>query len=157
MAPPPLFNMALLDEEHTAYDRDAIERVNPHRGCMGMLDRIIYEDYQPAHYAAVRDIHDDEFWVHGHIPGRPLFPGVLMIEAAAQLASFACLLRLEGQSFMGFTGAQDVKFRETVVPGDRLLILVEQIELRPRRSVSRSQGWVGSKLAFEATIIGMPM
>lgn len=157
MAAGPLFDLSLVDPDKVVYDRAQIERVNPHRGVMGMLDAIVYEDFDAARYAARRDIGDDEFWVDGHIPGRPLFPGVLMIEAAAQLASYACLVRLSGETFMGFTGAQDVRFRETVRPGDRLIILVEQVELRRRRSISLAQGWVDSRLAFEAKIIGMPM
>jgi len=106
---------------------------------------------------AWRDVRDDEFWVPGHIPGRPLFPGVLMIEAAAQLASFMVLRRLPDHDFLGFAGVDDVKFRGQVVPGDRLYVLMEQTEFRRRRCICNTQGLVRGEIVFEATITGMPM
>ena len=74
----------------------------------------------------------------------------------SQLASFVCLSNLKTK-FMGFVGLEDVKFRGQVVPGDRLYILCELLELRPRRSTSKVQGMVNGTLVFEAKIIGMPV
>ena len=59
--------------------------------------------------------------------------------------------------FVGFGGVADVKFRGTVVPGDKLIILCKCLELRPRRAVFQTQGIVNNKLVFEAKIIGMPV
>jgi len=157
MPPPLLFDLDALDLSSQLYSREDIERVNPHRGVMGFLDGVLYENFELRHTLAYRDIKDDEFWVPGHIPGRPIFPGVLMIEAAAQLASFNCLRELEGEAFMGFAGIENVKFRGMVKPGDRLYILLQQIELRRRRSICDTQGVVNGQLVFEARIIGMPM
>jgi 3-hydroxyacyl-[acyl-carrier-protein] dehydratase len=94
--------------------------------------------------------------VAGHIPGRPLFPGVLMVEAAAQLASFVFLHRMPHVKFLGFSGLNDVKFRGQVVPGDRLILLDKGVEFRPRRIICEAQGLVNGTTVFEATIIGMP-
>ena len=69
--------------------------------------------------AGYRDVRDDEFWVRGHIPGRPIFPGVLMIETAAQLVGYYAMSKMPSQGFLGFGGVEDVKFRGTVVPGQR--------------------------------------
>ncbi len=156
MAPQLLFDISDIDYGREAYDADAIEKINPHRGAMRLIDGIIYATDDLKHTLAYRDVKDDEFWVQGHIPGRPLFPGVLMVEAGAQLASFVCLTK-QNIKFMGFVGLEDVKFRGQVVPGDRLYILCELTELRPRRSKSRVQGLVDGRLVFEATIIGMPL
>lgn len=156
MAPQLLFDIAGIDLTHIECGPEELERVNPHRGAMRMLDGISYISEDQNRAIAFRDIRADEFWVPGHIPGRPLFPGVLMIEAAAQLASYMTLLRIEGIQFMGFVGLDDVKFRGQVVPGDRLYILGEGIECRRRRSICRSQGLVNGNLAFEAVITGMP-
>ncbi|MCC6683299.1 MAG: beta-hydroxyacyl-ACP dehydratase [Phycisphaeraceae bacterium] len=157
MAPPLLFDLSLLNFERPVHDAAAIEAVNPHRGHMRLIDAIVYasDDYKQC--AAYHDIRPDAFWVPGHIPGRPLFPGVLMIEASAQLASFVCLHRLGGEAFMGFAGVDDVKFRGQVVPGDRFVTLIKEIEFRKRRSVSLAQGVVNGNLVFEARITGMPM
>jgi len=156
MAPQLLFDISDIDMEGLVYDAQAIEKINPHRGVMRLIDGIIYTTEGLKHTLAYRDVRDDEFWVAGHIPGRPIFPGVLMIEAGAQVASFNCLSQ-QDVKFMGFAGLEDVKFRGQVVPGDRLLILCELTELRARRSKSRVQGLVDGRLVFEATIIGMPL
>ena len=156
MAPQLLFDISDIDLDGVAYDADAIEKINPHRGAMRLIDKIVYATDDLQYTLACRDIGDDEFWVPGHIPGRPIFPGVLMVEAGAQLASFICLSKQDIE-FMGFAGLEDVKFRGQVVPGDRLYILCELLELRARRSKSRVQGVVDGRLVFEATIIGMPL
>ena len=157
MAPPLLFDISGIDLDRVQLDVAAIERVNPHRGAMRMLDGISYVSPDQNRAIAFKDVRADEFWVPGHIPGRPLFPGVLMLEAAAQLASVLTLLRLRQVRFMGFVGLDKVKFRGQVVPGDRLYIIGEGIECRPRRSVCVAQGLVKGNLIFEATITGMPM
>ena len=156
MAPPLLFDISGIDLQAEAYDADGIEKVNPHRGVMRLIDKIVYAGDDLKYTLAYHDICEDAFWVPGHIPGRPLFPGVMMVEAGAQLASFVCLSKLKTQ-FMGFVGLEDVKFRGQVVPGDRLYILCELSEIRPRRSISKVQGVVNGSLVFEAKIIGMPV
>ena len=156
MAPTLLFPLDGLDLDTPIYDTAAIEAVNPHRGDMRLLDAIVHESECNTRYVAYFDAKDDQFWVAGHIPGRPLFPGVLMIEAAAQLASFMTLRKLEGEAFMGFVGVDAVKFRGQVTPGDRLLILLEETKHSKRRCTSNVQGWVDGNLAFEAIIHGMP-
>ena len=83
---------------------------------MRLIDGIVYATDDLVYTLAYRDVRDDEFWVPGHIPGRPLFPGVLMVEAGAQLASFVCLTQLKTQ-FMGFAGIEAVKFRGQVQAG----------------------------------------
>ncbi len=156
MAPPLLFDISDIDTSKLVYSVEDIEKINPHRGVMRLIDGIVYATDDLKYTLAYRDVKDDEFWVPGHIPGRPLFPGVLMVEAGAQLASFVCLSQLK-TAFMGFAGLEGVKFRGQVKPGDRLYILCEQTELRKRRSTSVVQGVVDGSLVFEAKIIGMPM
>jgi 3-hydroxyacyl-[acyl-carrier-protein] dehydratase len=157
MPPPILFDLSGIDLNRVEHGPEGIERINPHRGVMRMLDGINYtaEDYNRG--VAFKDIRPDEFWVPGHIPGRPIFPGVLQLEAAAQLSSFLTMLRLPQIKFMGFVGLDEVKFRGQVVPGDRLYILCQGVECRPRRSVCKTQGLVNGGMCFEATITGMPL
>ncbi len=122
---------------------------------MRLIDGITYfKSDVPSEIIAYKDIGHDEFWISGHLPGRPLFPGVLMIEAAAQLASFVSLRRLK-EGFLGFVGVEAVKFRGQVVPGDRLHILAREVKIHRRRSVSEVQGLVNGQLVFEGRIIGM--
>jgi 3-hydroxyacyl-[acyl-carrier-protein] dehydratase len=84
-------------------------------------------------------------------------PGVLMIEAAAQMSSFYYKYVQKDPRFLGFGGVDGVKFRGQVVPGDRLLLVGKVVEIRNRRAVFDTQGVVGDRLAFEARITGMPI
>jgi 3-hydroxyacyl-[acyl-carrier-protein] dehydratase len=157
MAPTFLFDTSTIDLDQVIYDTQAIEAINPHRGVMRLIDAVVHESADLKDYVAYKDLRDDDFWVPGHIPGRPIFPGVLMIEAAAQLSSFLTLKKLGNEAFMGFAGVDNVKFRSQCKPGDRLYILTREIEHRRRRCISHAQGMCNGQLVFEATINGMPM
>jgi len=156
MAKPPLFDISAIDFSKVQHGVDVIESINPHRGAMRLLDGIIHETDDHLQVIAFKDVGHDEFWVPGHIPGRPIFPGVLMIEAAAQLASYQTLRVFPDIEFMGFAGLDEVKFRGQVGPGDRFIVVNQAIEIKRRRSISRSQGYVNDKLCFEAVVVGIP-
>jgi 3-hydroxyacyl-[acyl-carrier-protein] dehydratase len=158
MVPPLIFDISTIPLTQVRFDTAAVEQMIPQRGQMRMLDGVIHlsEDFNEA--VAFKDVRDDEFWVTGHIPGRPLLPGVLMIEAAAQLASLLTKHHLapnEQGGFVGFVGADHVKFREQVLPGSRLLLLSKVTQFSRRRTVCLSQGLVNGTLVFEATVKGM--
>jgi len=158
MVPPLIFDISNVDFDQVRYDVPAIERINPHRGAMRMLDGVFHLSSDLTEAVAFKDIRHDEFWVPGHIPDRPLFPGVLMIEAAAQLASFLTKHHLnekQQDGFVGFVGAEGIKFRDQISPGSRLLLLNKITQFRRRHSVCTSQGLVNGTLVFEATIKGM--
>ena len=158
MPPSLLIDVDQIDLNRVIYDVDAIEDVNPHRHEMRQLDGIVHIDIEAGTAMGYRDVTDQEFWVRGHIPGRPLMPGVIMVEAAAQLASFcAKKIRKEEKRFIGFGGIEDVKFRVSVTPGDRLWLLGKFLERKPRRFKFAAQGLVDNKIAFQAIIIGMPI
>ena len=155
MPPEPLFDFSGLDLNNPIVDKEGIYQVNPHRFEFMLLDAIVYVDYEKGRAAGYRDVRDDEFWVRGHIPGRPLFPGVLMIEAAAQLFSYLVMSEYPEKGFLGFGGVTDVKFRGAVVPGDRLIILGQLTEQRSRRIVGSTQAYVDGNQVYEGVITGM--
>src|SRR5579862_8779486 len=88
MPPTLLYDISAIDLNRVLYDKQAILEVNPQRGDMVHLDAIVHADPSEGRVIGYKDVRPDEFWVPVHIPGRPLLPGVLMIESAAQLASF---------------------------------------------------------------------
>jgi 3-hydroxyacyl-[acyl-carrier-protein] dehydratase len=139
------------------YDTSAVEQVNPHRYEMRLLDGIVYFDTEQGLIVGYKDTSPDDFWVRGHIPGRPLMPGVLMVEAAAQLASFAAKKITAEERFIAFGGIENVKFRAQISPGDRLYLLGKFLERRPRRFKLAAQGVSNGQLVFQAVIIGMPI
>ncbi|MBI9018239.1 MAG: beta-hydroxyacyl-ACP dehydratase [Phycisphaerae bacterium] len=157
MPPKQLVDLSKIDLNCVLYDSGKIESINPQRYEMRLIDRIVYLNEQTTQVVAVRDVREDEFWVRGHIPGRPLVPGVLMIEAAAQMGGFCAKMVSDPDDdrFFGFAGINDVKFRAQVKPGDQLVMCGKHIDIRSRRFIFAAQGFVNGKMAFEATIIGM--
>lgn len=155
MPPTRLFDLSQIDLNHVAFDRSEIAKVNPQSYEMAQLDAIVWYDLPKMMALGYKDITDKEFWVRGHIPGRPIMPGVIMIEAAAQLCSFF-MKRIYGlEGFIGFAGIDETKFRETVVPGQRLYLLGHIHKVRSRQFSAMVQGVVNDKLAFETIISGM--
>ena len=158
MPPPLFFDLSQIDlNAEPAYDRQAVEKANPQRFEMQQLDGILWYDRERSLILGYKDVTDNEFWVRGHIPGRPLMPGVMMLEAAGQLASFAAQKVNRPEGFLGFSGLEDVKFRLPVIPGSRLYLLGKFVENRQRRFKLATQGVVEGQMVFHATIIGMPI
>ena len=155
MPPALLFDLSKIDLSKTEFSSDVISTVNPQSHEMSQLDGIIWHDLEKLLCLGFKDVTDDEFWVRGHIPGRPIMPGVIMVEAAAQLCSFFMkkIYGLEG--FIGFSGIDKTKFRETVVPGQRLYLLCHISKIRSRQFSSTVQGVVNDKMVFDTIISGM--
>lgn len=139
---------------------EKIREMIPQRYEMEQLSGILVFDRDRGIVVGYKDVTEAEFWVRGHIPGRPLMPGVIMCEAAAQLCSFYFKMcrpeeKRTGGGFLGFGGMDAVRFRGTVVPGDRFIIIARNLKLDTRIKVFDTQGIVGDKLVFEARISGV--
>ena len=150
----------------SAYDLDKviadiheIRRWNMQRFEMEQLTAIVHEDQSRGLCVGYKDVTRDEFWVRGHFPVMPLMPGVMMCEAAAQISSYYTQrYNLLDAKVIGFGGLEDVRFREPVVPGDRLVIAVERIRVRPRAMiVCRFQGLVRESIVVDGIIKGVPL
>lgn len=150
-----LFDISPIDLNRVAITAEEVARINPQTGDMRQLDHVIWLNEDVSRALGVKYARDDEFWVPGHIPGRPLMPGVLMIEAAAQLSSILYHQKVEQPEFAGFTRCDEVAFRGQVVPGDTLYLLSEEVSFKKRRFICRTQGIVNDKLVFEGKITGM--
>jgi 3-hydroxyacyl-[acyl-carrier-protein] dehydratase len=147
-----------LDLNQVVVDQEGIRKINAQRFEMEQLHAIVHMDTEKHIIVGYKDVRSDEFWVRGHFPGYPLLPGVLMCEAAAQLCSFYSTTHgLSQGDFIGFGGLENIRFRGQVRPGDRLLLIGKATKLHRRQTVFNVQGFVGAKLVFEGTIIGVPM
>ncbi|MGC9455424.1 MAG: 3-hydroxyacyl-ACP dehydratase FabZ family protein [Phycisphaerae bacterium] len=155
MPPQPLFDFSHIDTDNVLISRDEIYQVNPHRYEFQQLDGICYIDREQGRMVGFREVRDDEFWVRGHIPGRPLFPGVLMIESAAQLVSYYAMSDEPEGEFLGFGAVDGVKFRGSVVPGQRIVLLGRMVEMRRRRCIGDTQAFVDGAMVYEGRITGM--
>ncbi len=157
MPPQLLIDPATYDPGKVVMPIDQIRKYNAQRYEMEQLSGVLKFDPQAGEIVTFKDLSQQEFWIRGHIPGRPLMPGVMMIEAAAQMCSLYFGLVAPSDKFIGFGGVDSVKFRGQVVPGDRLIMLGKLVELRPRRAVFDTQGLVNGKMVFQARITGMPI
>jgi 3-hydroxyacyl-[acyl-carrier-protein] dehydratase len=150
-----LFDIDGIDLSRDICDQEEIRQYNPHRGHMEHLNGIVYAAPEVNQIIGYKDVRSDEFWVEGHIPGRPILPGVIMCEAGAQLASFFNKRFFNWKGFIGFSALDDVKFRAQVEPPCRMYILGLKLWERHRLIHCKVQGLVNGKLCFEATITGM--
>lgn len=110
-----------------------IQKLLPHRYPFALVDRII--EYIPGERATgIKNVSINEPHFQGHFPGRPIMPGVLIVEAMAQVGGIVLtqLPDMEGKLFL-FAGIDRVRFRRPVVPGDQLIMRVELLSVKRRR------------------------
>jgi 3-hydroxyacyl-[acyl-carrier-protein] dehydratase len=156
MPPAPLVDPASIDDSKVLLDLEQIRQVNPQRFEMEQLTAIVSIDEANKIIVGYKDVLPDEFWVRGHMPDYPLLPGVLMCEAAAQLASCYCVsTHLITEGFVGFGGMEDVRFRGQVRPGDRLLLIGKGVRLHRRQTIFEVQGFVDGNMVFHGRMIGV--
>ncbi|MDJ0975173.1 MAG: beta-hydroxyacyl-ACP dehydratase [Planctomycetota bacterium] len=159
MPPRPLFDLSTIDPDKVLYDIETIRASNPQRFEFEQLSWICHFDLESGTVAGVLEIPEQPWWAAGHVPDRPLMPGVLMLEAAAQLCSWCVHQVFDDDSkagrIFGFGGIDGVKFRNPVFPPSRLLIIGKKAEIRPRRAVFDTQSFVDGGMACQARITGM--
>lgn len=144
-----------LTSQPVIHGMDKIRSINPQRYEMEHLSAIVYYNEEEGLVAGYKDVKDDEFWVRGHLPERPLLPGVIMLEAGAQMSSIYYHMVLKDMPFFGFAGLDDVRFRGTVTPGDRLYLIAKKLKIQRNRGYFAVQGIVDGKLVFQAKVLGM--
>ena len=154
---PFIVDPATIDLNHVVADINEIRRCNQQRYEMEMLTAVVHIDAEACLIVGYKDVGESEFWVRGHMPTRPLMPGVLMCEVAAQLCSFAAhKLDLLGPGVVGFGGLDAVRFRGPVLPGDRLVMACRREKARRGRMlVCEFQGWVEQEIVCEGRVIGV--
>lgn len=136
-----------------------IRKVNPQRFEMEQLSAVVYVDETQYLSVGYKDTSPDDFWVRGHFPHLAIMPGVVMLEAIAQLCSFVTQrYDLLGAEVVGFGGLEDVRFRDAVFPGERFIVMskLEKVR-RGRMIVCRFQGAVEDRLCIEGTLKGVPI
>ena len=146
-------NLSTIDLTRNMLSRKDIEGFIPHRDIMLMLDGVVWHKPDWTLGVAVKHIRSDEFWTNGHIPGRPILPGVLMVEAGttrlhpttpASKPTSSPASRIENTAFRGM-----------VVPGDTLYFISREVKFSQRRFVADIQGIVDNRLVFESRVTGM--
>jgi len=158
MPPKPIVDLREFDLDQVTFGPEKIREFNPQRYEFELLQRVLV--FRPDERLIIGDHHaePDAYWVRGHIPGRPIMPGVLLIELAAQLCSFYWRAAFpDERRFFGFGGIESTRFRGEVVPGHRLIVVGKSIQLKARRAIFDTQGFVDGTMVFESRVIGLPL
>ncbi|HEX3015719.1 MAG TPA: 3-hydroxyacyl-ACP dehydratase FabZ [Desulfobacteria bacterium] len=129
-----------------------IQAIIPHRYPFLLVDRIL--ELEPGKRAVgIKNVTANEQFFQGHFPGNPVMPGVLMVEALAQVGAVAVLTMAENRGKIAlFRGIDKVKFRRQVVPGDQLRLEVELTKVRSRIGYGIGRAYVEDQLAVEGEI-----
>jgi UDP-3-O-[3-hydroxymyristoyl] N-acetylglucosamine deacetylase/3-hydroxyacyl-[acyl-carrier-protein] dehydratase len=142
-----------LLQRESGLDIREVMKMLPHRYPFLLIDRVIeMEGFQRA--VAIKNVSINEPFFTGHFPEVPLFPGVLQLEAMAQLAGVLLLRKLENTGKLAALWSIDkVKLRGAVVPGDQLRLEVETLRMKGETAQVRGTGSVAGKLVCEATLM----
>jgi 3-hydroxyacyl-[acyl-carrier-protein] dehydratase len=132
--------------------RREIEEILPHRDPFLLLDEVT--EIEPGvRVVARKRVRDDEWYLAGHFPGRPIMPGVLMVEAMAQTGAVAVLSDEANRGKLAlFAGIDDVRFKRIVQPGDELELTCEVDRLRGPVGRGKATATVGGELAVRGTL-----
>lgn len=134
-------------------EADQIEKIIPHRYPFLLIDRMV-EIEDGKHGVGIKNVSANEWFFQGHFPGNKVMPGVLIVEAMAQVAAVT-LLRAggsEGKTPM-FAGIEDMRFRKPVVPGDQLRMEFTLEKLRGPVGKGKVKATVDGKVAAEGSIM----
>ncbi|VEU80976.1 3-hydroxyacyl-ACP dehydratase FabZ [Haploplasma axanthum] len=133
-------------------DIEKVKSIIPHREPFLFIDEIVSVESGKT-CTAIKYVKEDEEFFKGHFPGNPVMPGVLILEAMAQSGAIS-LMSLEDykDKLILFAGADKVKFRKSVLPGDKLTLVSEVIKLKRNFGSARTKAYVEGELVSEAII-----
>ena len=134
------------------FGQDVIETILPHRPPFLLLDEVT--ELEPGRrVVARREVHSDDWWFPGHFPGRPVMPGVLIVEAMAQAGAVAVLIEEENRGKIAFfAGIDDCRFKRVVEPGEVLTLTCEIDTVRGPIGRGKATAHVEDALAARGTL-----
>lgn len=144
----------IKEKNKKEFNIEEILEILPQRYPFVMIDRIT--KFTPGEKCtAIKNIAANEPYFQGHFPGRPIMPGVLILESMAQAGAFLVLYDLEKplKKGMFLSAVEKSKFRKTIVPGDQVILEMKLLKFRLGTVKLRGEAYVDDKLVVEATIL----
>lgn len=143
----------IIPEGGEQLDINEIMKILPHREPFLFVDRIVHME-RGRRAIGIKNLTINDYFFKGHFPGRPVMPGVLILEAMAQVGGVMMLAAEENRGKLAFFMAVDnAKFRKTVLPGDRLFLDVEAGKIKSRTGQVHGKAFVDGKLVTEADLM----
>ena len=153
----PLIDLATIDLEKVVMTRDDVYRILPQRFQFEVIDAVVHFDVPTQCAVSYCDFSPDDWWVPGHLPGRPIVPGIILMEAAAQTGALMMREVAPGwkERFIGFGGMDGIRFRGIITPPARVWMVVRGATYRSTLARVPVQGFCDGKMIFSGEVLGV--
>lgn len=153
-----LVDLSTLDLSRDVVSERELREVIPHRDVFALVDGICHLNLERGLAVGYKDWDDDPWWAAGHIPGRPLMPGVLLIEGGAQVSTFLIrkMVNWPADRFVGLGGLDRVRFRGQVVPPARVYFISGLGSVSGLRLARYSaEAWCNGRRVMDMELLGV--
>lgn len=153
-----LIDLSTLDLSRDVMPEEELRSLIPHRYEFQMIDGICHLDQELGIVVGYKKWDEDAWWGRGHVPGRPLMPGVLMVESCAQVSTVLMKKRMNWEGgFIGLAGLDNVRFRGTITPPALVHFVSKVGQHSSRMARYPAQCFMNGKMVMEMELLGVQL